>query len=357
MELPHSGVWNLARIGLYTHGFHLSLKHDCQPALSYQRGRGWIKTGPSLLEKRLGMVRLPTRKTDATFGAGFLMMASPEETPQARLLRRSLTGVERNPQASANLATHQWYKLSPDTMMEFRRGYTLVSNPEFGTLLIRNSSLIFGRNSLLYPAYWMEDGYRSGYSYIDLTEFSRYDIEQRMKHVLDLSVISSTSATESIYHLLRQLDVVRDLNRRLKFETDSRVAFELDGESGNYALSSTGGYRAPGFASIVQFFRHMTHNIQREVEEQGRASREVPDLAFTMPWFPPWVTYRFSGEGGRMQSRLKVNKDVLAVLKAYAEGSFTRETVELDDYYGVGRFFQEAGFNNNAELVILSPRD
>jgi ankyrin repeat protein len=354
MTIPHSTVWNLARIGLYTHGFHLSLKHDAEPSLAFRSEHGWVKVGPSLLERRLGMVRIGKRHTDGVFGPVFLMFASADQPLRARLLRRSAGGGSVG---ASDGSTHQWYTLLPDTMMEFRRGYTLVSNPVFGTLLIRNSSLIFGRDGLRHAAYWMSEGYRHGYSYDDLLSMDRYLIEKRMRHVLAPSVIGNRHATNSIYQLLRQLDIVRDFNRRVKFESQGLEAFEKDDSRSGYRLSSIGGYRAPGFPAIVDFLRQRYQGARREIKERGTTTKEIPDLAFAMPWFPPWVTFRFAGENGEMRSRLKVNKDVLAVLNAFASDTFTQEISELDNHYGVSRFFQEAGFNNNAELIMLSPKD
>jgi hypothetical protein len=180
-------------------------------------------------------------------------------------------------------------------------------------------------------------------------------IKRDMHHVLHSSVAGSSYATECIFRLLRQLDVLRDCNRRLKFESFSDRAFEKDPTSGQFVLSSVGGFRAPGFSQIVQSLRLRHEGIQREKQKVGSSTKKMLDLAFVMPDFPPWATHRFLGEDGVMQSRLKINGDVLEVLEAFCEEVFTERVRELDEQYGVSRFFQDAGFRTHGELVLLDP--
>lgn len=351
-------VWNLARIGLYTHGFHLSVKVDTETPMRYVPGEGWKKSGVSLLEKRLDLVKVPRRSTDSEFGPGFLLLASEADLPKARLARRSQKrGDGQGELWKMEPYSHQEYSLSPDTMMEFRRGYIMVSNPVHGTLIIRNSSKIFGRNVLKHPAYWTPKGYRKEFSYNELLNITREQIESTMGHVLAPGVALNSLNTDPIYALLRQLDVIRDKNRRLKFETSSREAFVRDATSGKIALSEHGGYRSPGFRGIVEFLRERLDGIKMEIEEKGRATKELPDLAFVMPFFPPWITYRFSTDHGEVHSRLAINEDVLQVLEGLVTGSFTSKLQALDGQYGVSKFLQEAGFDMGGELVLLSAKD
>jgi hypothetical protein len=58
-----------------------------------------------------------------------------------------------------------------------------------------------------------------------------------------------------------------------------------------------------------------------------------------------------------MRSQLRINGEVLEVLRAYADESFTTRIIGLDDLYGVGRFFQEAGFDTEGELILVTPKD
>lgn len=356
--VPYPFVWNLARIGLYTHGFHLLVKVDTETPMRYEPGLGWQRSGKSLLEQRLDLVSVPPRSTDSQFGRGFLLLPSGADLPKARLLRRSQpSSTGQRELWKIDPYTHQEYSLSPDTMMEFRRGYLLVSNPAHGTLIIRNSSKIFGRDVLRHPAYWSPKGFRKGFTYNDLLHLTPEQIETSMGHILAPNVALNALNADPIYALLRQLDVVRDLNRRLKFETTTREAFSKDQQSGRVVMTPYGGHNSSGFRGIVEFLRERLDGVKLEIQERGSASKEVPDLGFVMPFFPPWITYRFSTDGGEVYSRLAVNEEVLEVLEGLVSGTFTGRLHELDRRHGVSRFLQEAGFDTGGELVLLSSRE
>jgi hypothetical protein len=342
-------VWNFARIGLYTHGFHLLFKHETEARSEYDPERGWHRTGLSLIEERLGVIKVqPRSHTDRLCGPGYLWLASSREEPiRARLLRRDAKGEEMQ---------YQWYSLDSQTVIEFRRGYLLVTNPKFGTLVIRNSSKEFGRNILSNVAYWTRVAYRRGYRYDDLIHITPDQIESKMRPVLAPKVIEDTGAVELIYQLLRQLDVIRDYNRRQKFETVRTDAFVRDPDTNRIELAQFGGYRAPGFRQIVDFLGNRFRSVELERSTTGSISRIVPALAFAQPWYPGWVTHRFEAEPGVMRSQLSINAEVLEVLEAFRDNYFTRRIMDLDNRYGVSRFFQEAGFQTEGELILVTPR-
>jgi hypothetical protein len=281
-------------------------------------------------------------------------MASASDTIRARLLRRDAHGGRKDAPRNEQ---YQWYSLDPETMMEFRRGYLLVSNPRRGTLVIRNSSKVFGRKTLRNVAYWAPWGYRNGFSYEELLDTSQRNIERWMHPVLDARVVKSKESTESIYFLLRQLDVIRDFNRRQKFETFHSDAFVRDVETKKVHLAEFGGYRASGFRPIVEFLNTRFEGLQQEFDRTGSVSKELPALAFARPWYPAWMTNRFEAEEGIMRAQLTINDEVLEVLQAFVEESFTRRIQALDEHYGVTRFFQEAGFQAEGELILVSPKE
>lgn len=348
-------IWNFARIGLYTHGFHLLFKHEAEASSSYDRKHGWQKGRPSLIEARLGMVRIPSRPhTERICGPGYLLLASSADSIRARLLRRDAYGEQ---ESEGRNFQYQWYSLDSETMMEFRRGYLLVSNPQHGTLVIRNSSKEFGRNILRNVAYWTSRGYRNKYSYADLVDITPALIQREMRHVMHAQVVKSSAAVESIYFLLRQLDVIRDYNRRQKFETFGSDAFVRNPQTNRVELSEFGGYRSPGFRQIVEFLERRFEGLKLERETTGNVSKVLPALAFAMPWFPAWVTHKFEGEPGVMRAQLRINEEVLEVLRAFVDESFTRRIMHLDDRYGVTRFFQEAGFETEGELILMTPKE
>lgn len=348
-------IWNLARIGLYTHGFHLLFKHDAEVSSRYDRKLGWQTPGRSLIEERLGMVRTPARPhTDSICGPGYLLLASGADPIQARLLRRGAYGQQ---ETNSSKSQYQWYSLDPETMMEFRRSYLLVSNPRHGTLVIRNSSKEFGRDILRNVAYWTSRGYRNKYHYMDLLDITPAMIQREMRNVMHAQIVKSRLAVESIYFLLRQLDVIRDYNRRQKFEAFGSGAFVRDPQTKKLQLSEFGGYRAPGFKQIVDFLERRFEGQKLEKVRTGKVTKVLPALAFAQPWYPAWVTHKFEAEPGVMRSQLRINGEVLEVLRAYADESFTTRIIGLDDLYGVGRFFQEAGFDTEGELILVTPKD
>ncbi len=348
-------IWNVARRGLYTHGFHLLLKHDAEVSSSYDPKRGWRTPGRSLIEDRLGMVRVPARPhTDRLCGPGYLLLATSADSIKARLLRRDAYGQQ---QMDGQTNRYQWYSLDSETMMELRRGYLLVSNPRHGTLVIRNSSKEFGRDILRNVAYWTSRGYRNRYSYRDLLDMTPGMIQREMRNVMHAQVVKSRVAVESIYFLLRQLDVIRDYNRRQKFETFGSDAFVRNPQTKRVELSEFGGYRSPGFRQIVDFLERRFEGLKLEKESTGKVSKLLPALAFALPWYPAWVTHKFEAEPGVMRSQLGINGEVLEVLRAFADESFTRRIMHLDDRHGVTRFFREAGFETEGELILVTPKD
>jgi ankyrin repeat protein len=348
-------IWNFARIGLYTHGFHLLLKHEAEASCTYDRKGGWQDAGPSLIEDRLGMIRIPSRPhTERICGPGYLRLASSADSIKARLLRRGAYGKQETDRSTSQ---YQWYSLDSQTMMEFRRGYLLVSNPQHGTLVIRNSSKEFGRSILRNVAYWTSRGYRNKYSYLDLIDITPGRIQREMRNVMHAQVVKSSGAVESIYFLLRQLDVIRDYNRRQKFETFGSDAFVRNPQTKRVELAEFGGYRSPGFRQIVDFLERRFEGLTLEMESTGKVSKILPALAFALPWYPAWVTHKFEGEPGVMRSQLRINEEVLEVLRAFADESFTRRIMHLDDRYGVTRFFREAGFETEGELMLVTPKE
>lgn len=88
----------------------------------------WKGQGPmqkaSLFEQSGIFEKLPSRPDDVTFHGGYLY-----HNPVSRLT------------------------------IEMRRAYIVISNPDLGTLVIRNSSPLFGRDLLQEPAYYNPDSY------------------------------------------------------------------------------------------------------------------------------------------------------------------------------------------------------
>jgi hypothetical protein len=105
---------NWARIGTLGRSF-TKWQYD---AMSRWKGMGPGEKSPLLVESQR-FEPIPRRESDATYGPGFLYADSK-------------TGLT----------------------IELRRAYILIAKPEGGTLVIRNSSPVFGRDLLAEPAYY-----------------------------------------------------------------------------------------------------------------------------------------------------------------------------------------------------------
>lgn len=345
-EISGRIVWNFARLGLYTHGFHQTLRYDTQSEKKYSAAHGWVKSGASLLEKQLGFFPISQDSPlSRTFGSSFIYINGESSRITPTILHSR----------SGDLRT---YTYDPRTVMVCAQGIAAVYHPTWGTLIIRNSSPTFGRDLLRHAAYWSPPSGDDDFELQDLTELTPSMIEDLCIPVLDPELYTHqhhlSDPTEAIYQLLRQLDVFRDHRRRNIFDTNSHTAFTR--QDGKSVLCERGGYRSPLFAERVSFLEQRYEAVQQEIRHTGRSSVDVPELIFCRPFYPAWTGFRFE-VADQFQSRLTINREVLQVLRAFADGQFTRQTSELAQSTGVLAFFQEAGFYNHGELVMVHARE
>ena len=338
-------VWNFARIGLYTHGFHQVLRFDTQGEWDYSPRAGWHKTGPSLLESQFGFFPVAGNTPLVTdFGPSFIYLTGGTSTlPPAHLPGRD--GSTRE------------YLFDADTVLLLSRGIFAAAHPEWGQIIVRNSSRSFGRGLLKHAAYWSPAPEEGKVTTSDLLSLTVDRVEQLFTPVLEPYLYKTSGvqlpAEECIYQLLRQLDVFRDHHRRSVFDTDSRTAFAM--QDNVPVLCESGGYRAPHFAGRVSFLEKRYAAIQREIAHIGRSSQEMPDLIFSRPFYPAWTGFRFLKED-QFHSRLKIDQNILTCLRAYADDNFTNRTHQLALSSGIAAFFQQAGFDHHGELVMVAAR-
>ncbi len=377
-------VRNWATIG--TLGFSFGFwKYDTRQSPS--------RKGPSLFEQ-YGLERCPERPSD-TFAAG------PKKGqhwfgPRFLLRPRQKSFSYRKVNAAGE---YEVKKFDASTSIELRRSYISVSHPNHGTLIIRNSSRVFGRDLFPFPAYWsarhipgplpdscllelatpehqnmlqeIESGGKTGEApistslhwdgdvpsedeLVDILE--QYDPEEmglirpslgwRFSQALHPGFTHYRGQETPSAHmafLLEQFMAFKQDYAAWKCDTRSHTAWQ---DWDNLGTQLVGGHFSPGFQAVVAF-------LEEAFESSGRKSgtgTPPPDLAFVHPYYPPWSEYQYTGSDRTKQSRLPMNGRTLEALAALARGQATDRQLEES---GVRAFLQEAGYNTQGELVLL----
>jgi len=132
--------------------------------------------------------------------------------------------------------------IDTNTTIELRRGYTLVSNKNYGTLLIRNSSPVFGRDLLVYPAYYSKENITSG-------QLKSFDIYEKIKghsfhRILAPHFYRSEKYVNNMLFLMGELKKLTDDYRHWKLDTRSIIEGTLKG--------SFKGYQQKGFEWFIR---------------------------------------------------------------------------------------------------------
>jgi hypothetical protein len=317
-------VWSDA--GFLTHGFRF-WRYDSQG-------------GNKSLMSQYGFKRLAPRKTDAVYGPGYVLAKSIQ------------------PKSS----------LDSQSIVEFRRAYLLVSNPKYGTLVIRNSSKEFGRDTMAHPAYFSPKALTS----VDLKTFdiknhlaqwppektpiSFSDEEppnpntDKFMSILDPRLYPTrmrpteegASAEKQILNraiapvetLMNELLKVKEDYRRWKFDT------------GAFKDKAFVGHESPGFRAVLDLAGHWS-----DFHELGVEKLPPPELAFVHPQYPPWESYRYTDKQGESQRTFKLTPDHVRELSQYVRGKLTDEALQQSDWYQ----FLKTGIRKKAELILLAP--
>jgi hypothetical protein len=270
-------------VGFYTHGFRF-WKYDSLG-------------GEDSLLARYGFKPHPKRETDKTYGKGFVLRGSPV--------------------------------LDKKTLVEFRRAYLLVSHPDHGTLLIRNSSPEYGRDKMPHPAMWSSRN-------LSEADLETYD-PKKDNHcwsILEPRLYIKQRMEEKLAFLLGQLDGVKGSYQKWKFD------------SGRFENDKFLGHRSPGFKQLTNFLRRWVLMKSMDLED-----RDPPVMAFVHPQYPPWEPYKFSNQQGKETATFELTPDHVTELAAYCDGLWDEKKLAKTDFY---RFLQ-AGIANHGELVLLDP--
>ncbi|MBY0405997.1 MAG: ankyrin repeat domain-containing protein, partial [Cyanobacteria bacterium] len=215
-------------------------------------------------------------------------------------------------------------------LIEFRRGYLLISRPEKGTLVIRNSSPAFGRDLLKHPAYYFKKGLnREEILTFDPRSLNdQYSILHRDHYPNRKN--SSHDSANAIASLTDSLLSLNTKYRKFKFDTE---AFE----QGEFK-----GHLSPGLPKLVNVLNmFQAKNIP------------LPDLAFTQSELPPYQPYYFHDADMKQTDRFHLTPAHLQELNDFVSGQWSEQKYPQSDWI---RFIQQAGVENRGELVMLEPQ-
>lgn len=305
----------------------------------------------SLYEKA-GFSRLT--KDSKEFGASYALLGKHAELYLEQL---------PNPSALQNL-------IDPKTVILTNRGIYLVYHPKYGSLVIRNSSLKFGRDLLRYPAYYSDQKFNSDKVRLrNFHELSVKDIEGKdFFHILHPTLYEKRSEhflpkkknaveflemgnMDEIDFLLGQLQTVFTGYSKHKFDTNIQTAWKVsEGEKPELL----GAYNSPGFGDMVAFIRAKFDEAASDEIWFGERRTQVPNMELYHPYMPPHSPY----------ARIVINDESLRVLEYLVENGWeeppAEESEDAEAEYeesifessGIYEFVQLA-LSEQAELLLV----
>jgi hypothetical protein len=243
--------------------------------------------------------------------------------------------------------------------------YILASHPGLGTLLIRNSSPLFGRDTFPHFAYWGPTPVSRRYPPLDLLHPEHMIASGRLRPVLSaegkdyrtisLGLIQSKSVTQ----LVNGVIAVKDGLRRWKFDTDADSAWDSDPQTGERYPSGAGMHLSEGFPALVQHLVERYRFIDAAESSGYDVAEQLPDLAFYHPYLPAWHPHTYTltpvpNGPETTRSQLTLSREVLDGLKKLADRNLRRSDVATLERLGVMQFLM-AGAQAQAELVMVPP--
>jgi ankyrin repeat protein len=279
----------------------------------------------SLYEK-FGFEPLPTQSLlSSPFGSGFSLSHRRKEMIGRQARSRDAQSV-----------------FDADTYIEHRHGYLLASHPIAGTLIVRNSSPVFGRDVLAHPAYYSRFAPGQGFAKDEFSVLTVLGIEGGFTPILHPSLYEAHSSTVgNIEVLLSHLEEVATSYGSWKFDTHPVTAWErMEG----VGVFMQGGYFSEGYSTLVQTLRKM---VTRAMQNED----PYPELAFFDTGLPPWAPIKFTDMDGREFSTLELKPTAVRLLEKLGTSSATKEDFSTDN--GRAYHFFQAGLDRGAELVIL----
>ncbi|MBY0404075.1 MAG: hypothetical protein K2X66_09265, partial [Cyanobacteria bacterium] len=212
----------------------------------------------------------------------------------------------------------------PDSkiLFEMRRGYLLATHPDHGTLVVRNSSTVFGRDLLKHPAYYLP----VDLSKTNLLTFDPRNIKEDW-HILNREVYTSEKQRNGMVALTEGLMGLKENYRRFKLDTE---AFEGYGNQRKFV-----GHLSPGLPKLVNRLIHFQELSQS-------TGKPLPDLAFVNPDYPIYEPY----------GRFSLTPQQLQELQDFVKGQWSESKYPNSAWI---QFLKDYGVSNRGELVMIDP--
>lgn len=259
--------------------------------------------GSESLFAKFGFKPSPPRSNDNIYGKGYFISAN----------------------------THPELGLDSETVIEFRRGYLSVSSPSFGTLIVRNSSFVFGRDTLPHAAYFSP-------LYFSETELLSMDPanSSNFKKILDPNLYrENKSIATKLEGLLNQIFKIKKEYANWKFNPEGFTP------SGEFI-----GDMTPGMKIMLQNLFNQFANAEMGFD------KKPPALAFVHPQRPPTGEYTFEDENGIKQKHFVLDGKRIEELQDRLNGTWTIEKYPYSDWVS----FIKAGVENKAELILVEDK-
>ncbi len=319
---------NWGHIGTFALSFS-RWREDASTVSYRDRTGSRVELHPSLFSC-FGLSATPASANDAIYGTGFDLLPGSKSF--------SYWAVEDRRKVRREFDNECYISL--------RRGYIVVSSPEGGTLLIRNSSPRFGRNLLKFTAYWSPRSLGKSLSLDDLNNFG-FENSGRLAGLQFCPILSRKlysdyyDADERIGICVQRLRTFFHAYGAYKFDTRFDEAWHVERGIGTVLV---GGHLSDGFKEVVNRLK-----AQLTLHEMFPGQFHVSDLAFMHRDLTPWSTFGFTANG-RQTPRLHVNRDVVSVMEKMSMGDFTESELKRTN---LRRFLQEAGLSKGGELIFI----
>jgi hypothetical protein len=259
--------------------------------------------GPESLFAKFGFKPSPARANDSKYGKGYYISAN----------------------------SHPELGLEAGAVIEFRRGYLAVSSPSFGTLIVRNSSFVFGRDTLPHAAYFSPNHYgEKELLAVDPASSSSF------QKILDPNLYrNNKSIATKLEGLLNQIFKVKQEYANWKFNPNGFTP------SGEFI-----GDMTPGMKVMLQNLFNQFANAEMGLE------KNPPALAFVHPQRPPTGEYAFEDENGLKQKHFVLDSKRIEELQDRLNGTWSIEKYPYSEWVS----FIKAGVENKAELILVEAK-
>ena len=209
----------------------------------------------------------------------------------------------------------------------------IVITTRWGTVFIRNSSLVFGRDLLLEPAYFSEDP-------LTLEEIKSIDSKDDLdrlhfKNILEPTLYQDKNFVSNLKTILGEMLIVKKAYAKWRFDPDGFL-----GEDENFRGDLTLG------------MRELVHQMENRLGEiaLGMSNKLLPVLGIFPSEYPPENPFKFYSVDGTPYNYLELTEKMLAEMKDRLNGTWTKEKYPNSMWR---QFVQSAVDHHDAEMVLI----